>query len=149
MLRRAFWASAIYAGLGLAGGLFYRELTRTHPGSPDSQLGLVHTHLLVLGMLIGLLVLVLERLFRLSASRFSRAFEITWHLGVVLTGGMMAVRGTLTTLGADFNDKMFAGISGTGHMLLTAAFILLFAALGSVVLRRADEAAPGPAAAGA
>lgn len=72
MLRRAFWASAIYAGLGLAGGLFYRELTRTHPGSPDSQLGLVHTHLLVLGMLIGLLVLLLERLFRLSASRFSR-----------------------------------------------------------------------------
>ncbi|GAB3816883.1 DUF2871 domain-containing protein [Tessaracoccus terricola] len=136
MLRRTFWASAAYSGLGLAGGLFYRELTRTHPGADSSQLGLVHTHFLMLGMFTGLVVIALEKLFRLSESRFSKAFEITCHLGVLITATMMLVRGTLTTLGAEFNSKMLAGISGTGHMLLTAAFILLFVVLGRAVLAR-------------
>lgn len=145
MIRRTFWASAIYSGLGLAGGLFYRELTRTHPDGDPGQLGLVHTHLLMLGMFTGLVVLALERLFGLSASRFSRAFEITWHLGVLITAGMMVAKGTLTTLGMAFNDKLLAGISGTGHMLLTAAFILLFVSLGGVLRR---EVPVGTATAG-
>lgn len=136
MLRRTFWASAVYSALGLAGGLFYRELTRTNPGADSSQLGLVHTHFLMLGMFTGLVVLALEKLFTLSGSRFAKAFEITWHLGVMVTALMMLVRGTFTTLAIDFNSKMFAGISGTGHMLLTAAFVLLFVALGGAVLPR-------------
>lgn len=144
MLRRTFWASAIYSGLGLAGGLFYRELTRTHPGADPSQLGLVHTHFLMLGMFTGLIVVALEKLFRLSDSRFSKAFEITWHLGVLITASMMLVRGTLTTLAVEFNSKMLAGISGTGHMLLTAAFILLFVILGRAVLS-SDDADSVPA----
>lgn len=140
MLRRTFWASAIYSGLGLAGGLFYRELTRTHPGADPSQLGLVHTHFLMLGMFTGLVVVALEKLFALSQSRFSKAFEITWHLGVTITAVMMLVKGTFTTLAIDFNDKMFAGISGTGHILLTAAFVLLFVVLGRAVLRAPQQA---------
>lgn len=141
MLRRTFWASATYSALGLAGGLFYRELTRTHPGADPSQLGLVHTHFLMLGMFTGLVVVALEKLFRLSDSPFAKAFEVTWHLGVMVTAVMMLVKGTLTTLAIDFNPKMLAGISGTGHMLLTAAFILLFVVLGRAVLASPDRAA--------
>ncbi|MCC2593947.1 DUF2871 domain-containing protein [Tessaracoccus sp. OS52] len=130
MLRRAYWASAVYAGLGLASGLFYRELTRTHPGADPGQLGLAHTHFLVLGVFLGLSVLVLEKLFSISGSRFSRAFEVTWHLGVVITAAMMLVKGALSVLAVDFNEKMLAGISGLGHIILTAAFVLLFVTLG-------------------
>ncbi len=146
MLRRMFWSSAIYAGLGLAAGLYYRELTRVNPGADPTQLPVAHTHFLVLGMFIGLFVLILEKLFRLSESRFSKAFEITWHIGVLVTAGAMIAKGTMTTLGIAFNDKMFAGISGSGHIVLTAAFILLFTMLGQAVLR-GDATAVSPEAA--
>ncbi|OYN87788.1 DUF2871 domain-containing protein [Parenemella sanctibonifatiensis] len=128
-MNRLFTASALYTVLGLAGGLFYRELTRSHEFTGDSQLGLVHTHFLVLGTVFLLVVLALEKVFAMSRSKLFGWFEITFHIGLVLTGVMMAVRGSMTVLGTPLTSPAFAGISGLGHMFLTAAFILFFLAL--------------------
>ncbi len=52
---------------------------------------------------------------------------------VRLAGGLL-VKGCLQVLGhASANSPAIAGVSGLGHMLLTAAFILLFIGLGRVV----------------
>ena len=138
MLRRMFRASATYTVLGLASGLYYRELTRGREGVDFGQLSVAHTHFLVLGTVVGLIVMILERQFRLSESRFARSFEITWHLGVVLTALLMLWTGTMTTLGIEFNEKMFAGISGSGHILLSVSFLLLFLSLAQQLKREQE-----------
>lgn len=51
--------------LGLVSGLYYRELTKLNAFTGDSQLGLVHGHLLALGVLFFLIVLALEKAFTL------------------------------------------------------------------------------------
>ena len=51
---------------------------------------------------------------------------------------MLVWHGSLTVLGQE-STKMIAGIAGTGHMLLTAAMVLLFLALGRAIGR--DRAA--------
>lgn len=139
-MKRLFNAAALYTVLGLAGGLFYRELTHSRDFVGDSQLGLVHTHFLVLGTVFLLVVLGLEKLFTLSRSKMFGWFEITFHAGLLITGIMMAVRGSMTVLGTPLTSPAFAGISGLGHMFLTAAFALFFLSLRKAI--KADQSAP-------
>jgi len=147
---RLLYTSFAFAVVGVLSGLFYRELTKAHDFTDrsGSQLPLVHTHFLVLGFLVLLLVLVLERVLRVgeAAPRLSGWFYWTWTAGVTLTGGMMLVKGSLTVLGADASSPALAGIAGLGHMLLTAGVVLLFLALRrAVVAGTSVQAAPAAA----
>ncbi|HMT90780.1 MAG TPA: DUF2871 family protein, partial [Dermatophilaceae bacterium] len=47
-----------------------------------------------------------------------------------LTAGMFLVKGTGEVLGWWVDRPMWAGISGTGHILLTVAFALVMISLG-------------------
>lgn len=143
MEKKLFTAAAVWTGIGLVGGLYYREFTKMNDFDTIgqfTQLGTVHTHSLVLGSLALLLALVLERTFRLSASRYATWFFIVWNVGLALTVGMQVVKGTLQVLGnAAASSPAVAGISGLGHITMTAGFILLFLALGAV-LKKPEEA---------
>lgn len=127
-----FFASA-YTALGLLSGLFYREFTKfnDHPGG--TQLAVVHTHWLTLGAICGLIFLLLEKQFELSVlTKRYKAFMITFNVGVVLTGTMMLIKGSLQVLGNPFGDSpMLAGFAGLGHMSVTAGFVLLLLMLGN------------------
>lgn len=59
-MRRLYLAAIAYATLGLAGGLFYREITHARDFTGNTQLAVVHTHLLALGLLVMLIVLALD-----------------------------------------------------------------------------------------
>ncbi len=123
----------LYMLLGVASGLFFREFTKLNdfPDGAWTQLSVVHTHLLVLGFIVILLVLVLEKLFALSTQRKMYSWFLwTYNTGVVLTAGMLTVHGMLTITGHE-SSAMISGIAGLGHMLLTAGMILLF-----IMLRR-------------
>lgn len=126
-------AAAVYAGLGLLAGLFYRTLTHSRDFTGATTLSLGHTHFLALGMLVMLIVLVLERLFGLSESRAFRWFEPLYHVGLLVTAGALLVRGTLQVVATDPTSMAFAGVAGLGHILLTIAFVMLFLALRGVV----------------
>ncbi|CAN7180096.1 DUF2871 domain-containing protein [Arthrobacter sp. LjRoot14] len=141
-MKKLFHASFAYAIAGVLSGLYYREFTKAYGFTGESQLGLVHTHWLVLGFVVLLMVLMLEKVFALSAAapKLSAWFFRTWNAGVVVTGGMMLVKGSLVVAGADAGSKALAGIAGTGHILLTAGLVLLFLAL-----RKALRAVPGTA----
>lgn len=135
-LRLLLAAAAVYVVVGLAAGLFYRELTKLNgfeEGMPG-QLGLAHTHLLALGALVSLIVLALEKSFRLSTSRLFPWFFWIYNAGVVLTGAMLVWHGTLQVLGAE-SSKMIAGIAGAGHMLVGAGFVLLLLSLRASIRR--------------
>ena len=132
-------AAAVWAAVGLAGGLGYRELTRSKGFDGWTQLSVVHTHALVLGTVVLLGVLALQRLFRLSEDRRMRWFVWVWNTGLALTVAGLTVKGTLQVVGSSAaSSPAIAGVSGMGHILLTVAFVLLFLALGARV--RADEA---------
>lgn len=128
-MKRFIIAAAAYGAIGLAGGLYYRTLTHQVGFEGGSQLGLVHTHFLMLGMFAFLIFAALEGVLGFVGSRSARWFEVLWHVGLIVTGGMMAVKGTLQVLNVSFFSAALAGISGTGHMVLTAAVVLLFVAL--------------------
>ena len=129
-MRRLFYAAFAYMLAGVASGLFYREFTKLNgfPEGQSTQLGLVHTHLLVLGFVVLLVVLLLEKAFALSRSRLFGWFFWIYNAGLVLTSAMLVWHGCLTVLGQE-STKMIAGIAGVGHMLLAAGMVLLFLAL--------------------
>ena len=129
-LTQLFLASVIWIALGLIAGLFYREFTKAqgYADGVSGQLGLVHTHLLALGALVMLIVLALEKAFRLSASRLFRWFFWIYNAGVLLTGAMMTWHGILDVLKVEAS-KAISGIAGAGHILVGAGFVLLLIAL--------------------
>ncbi|GAA1488765.1 DUF2871 domain-containing protein [Brachybacterium sacelli] len=128
-----------YILLGLASGLFYREYTKaTGTVGADTQLSTLHTHLLVLGMVMFLLVLALDAIFSLSGRRSFSVFYWTYNVGLVVTVAMQAVRGILTLDGQDptATSAAIPGIAGLGHILLTVGLVALFLALRAGVTDR-------------
>lgn len=124
--------SFAYAVAGLLSGLYYRELTKAKDFEGHTQLAVVHTHLLTLGVVFLLIVLAMERLFALSDSPIYRWFLGTFNGGTVITAAMLTVHGTMQVLGRNISPAI-SGIAGLGHILLTVAFVLFFLCLRSVV----------------
>ncbi|WP_168582927.1 DUF2871 family protein [Gephyromycinifex aptenodytis] len=144
MLTTLYRSAVAWTGIGLAGGLAYREITRSHAFTGTTQLALVHTHALALGTTIMLVLLALAAAFDLGQDRRFGWGVHTWNLGLALTTTMLAVKGTLQILNpAAADSAAFAGIAGLGHIALTAAFILLLLSVGTQV--RARSAATGAA----
>ncbi len=106
----------------------------------------MHTHLLVLGMLVLLIVLLLERAFTLSNSRVFPWFFWVYNAGVVWTVAFLAINGTRTVLGEPTTSAL-AGMAGFGHILLTAGLVLFFVCLRSRLTTpaAAPDAASAPA----
>ena len=145
MLSKLLSSAAVWTGLGLASGLFYREFTRQSGFTGITQLSVAHTHAFALGTTILLVVLALTRAFSLDGDRRLRLFLLFWNGGLALTFGMMLVKGSLQVLGVPFaTSPMLAGISGLGHMILAGTFVLLFLILRRAL--RADAVAPAAAA---
>lgn len=80
--------------IGLVSGFYYRELTKAHDFTGDTQLALVHTHTLILGMFMFLILLPLEKVFKLSSYYLFNWFFIVYNIGVIITVGMMLTKGT-------------------------------------------------------
>lgn len=135
---RLLGAVAVYTVLGLAAGLFYREFTKAsgHPDGMMGQLGLAHTHILTLGMIVLLIVLALEKSFALSSSRLFAWFFWIYNAGVVLTSSMLVWHGMVQVQGLE-SSKMIAGLAGLGHMFVGAGFVLLLLSLFAAVRRGA------------
>ncbi|MFF5212956.1 DUF2871 domain-containing protein [Streptosporangium sp. NPDC000396] len=128
-MRKILNTAHLYMIVGLVSGLYYRELTKLNDFTGDTQLGVVHTHALALGMLVFLIVLVLEKQFALTSNRLFGWFFWIYNAGLVLSVAMMTLHGTLTVLGKPSGEAI-AIVAGLGHVLLTVGLILLFVTLG-------------------
>lgn len=107
-MRRLLYSFLFYMIIGLLSGFYYRELTKAHHFTGDTQLALVHTHTLILGMFMFLLLLPLEKVFKLSSYYLFNWFFIVYHLGVIVTIGMMTYKGTLQVIGAKYSPEALA-----------------------------------------
>lgn len=128
-MKKTYYAAVAYAVLGLTAGLYFRAFTASRDFTGDTELAVMHTHLLALGMLVMLIVLALEKLFTLSATKWFNLFFWHYNAGLILTVAMMFVIGTRQVT-AEASTPMLNGIAGLGHIILTVAIAFLFLALG-------------------
>ena len=96
--------------LGLFSGFYYRELTKAHHFTGDTQLSIVHTHTLILGMFMFLILIPLEKVFKLSSYYLFNWFFIVYNISVIATIGMMVTKGTFQVLGKSFSPEAFGRI---------------------------------------
>lgn len=128
-MQKIYYAAHTYMIVGLISGLFYREFTKLENYTGDTQLSIVHTHLLALGMLFHLILLVLEKQFTLSASPLFTWSYWTYNAGVTLTVTLMTIHGCRTVLGHE-TGAATSSLAGLGHIVLTIGLILFFINLG-------------------
>lgn len=142
MLNLLYRSAASWTVLGLASGLYYRELTKANDFSGDTQLAVAHTHALALGTLMTLALLGLAVALDITDRRF-RWGVLAWQAGLGVTFGALLVKGSLQVLDHSAADSpALAGVAGLGHMTLTAAFLLLFLGLGAAVQERTSDMSP-------
>lgn len=143
-MSRSLNTAHVYMILGLVSGLFYREFTKINDFTGETQLSVVHTHLLALGMLVFLIVLGLDKVFGLTGTAPFNGFWWCYNAGMTITVGSMIFRGVQTVLGNEI-PEIFAYLSGAGHIVLTVGLVLLFITLGKrvkvAVAEKAEAAA--------
>lgn len=128
-MKKLYYAAVVYAVLGLGFGLFFREYTKAHDFTGFTQLAVMHTHLLALGMLVMLIVLALEKVFELSKTKWFNLFFWHYNAGLLLTVAMMLVVGMRDVAGQT-STPMLDGIAGLGHVVITVSLIFFFMGVG-------------------
>lgn len=126
--------SVVYAVLALVGGVFYREFTKFNGFEGVTSLGFVHVHYLALGVLFFLALLVLDRLFGVSA-RLSK-LVVAYQVGLNLTVVMMVVRGAAQVLALPLSAgarAAISGIAGIGHIILGVSLVMVLLKVRSAV----------------
>ncbi len=129
MMRKLLGTSFGYLLAGLAGGVFYREFTKFQGFDGRTTLSFLHVHLLVLGMVVFLVVLMLDRLFQITQSKLFPVFFGIYNAGIVVSVSCMVARGVTQVLDTNLSsgaDAAISGVSGLGHILLGAGLIMLF-----------------------
>ena len=120
-MKRYINTALLYAIFAMAGGVFYREFTKFAGFTEKTTLSVVHTHYFLLGMVLFLLLLLLEKNFSFTGAKTGRAL-VVYHIGLNLTAGMLVVRGSPLSSGM---DAAISGIAGIGHILLGIGLVLL------------------------
>ncbi len=150
MLRKLYLAAAAWTVTGLLSGLFYREFTKAMNVNGGTQLALVHTHSLMLGTAMLLIVMALVKVFHLSGRPLT-AFFWVWNAGLLVTVSTLVIKGIFqvmkNTVAA--NNAALAGIAGLGHITLTVGFVLLFVALAPAMSSKVTPASATPSRADA
>ena len=126
-MKRYMNTALLYAILAMVGGVFYREFTKFNGFTAKTTLSVVHTHYFLLGMVLFLLLLVLEKSFSFTGPKTGQVLEV-YHIGLNLTAVMLVVRGVVQVLGTTLSAGMNAAISGMagiGHVLLGVSLVLL------------------------
>ena len=102
----------IYALAAMAGGVFYREFTKFNGFSGRTALGLVHTHLFLLGTVFFLLAALFSKELDWARERNFRLFYGLYNTGLCVTAVMLAVRGAAQVLALPLSRGMDVAISG-------------------------------------
>ena len=122
----------IYALAAMAGGVFYREFTKFNGFSGRTALGLVHTHLFLLGTVFFLLAALFSKELDWARERNFRLFYGLYNTGLCVTAVMLAVRGAAQVLALPLSrgmDAAISGVAGLGHICLGAGLVVFFLSL--------------------
>lgn len=119
-------ASIVYGVLGLIGVVFYREFTKLNG---FTILSVVHTYYLVLGMVLFLLLVVVEKNFHFVDNKVSK-YLLFYHIGLNLTVVMLTIRGVVQVLSLDVSSAVLFGIA---HLILGVSMISVLLSIGNCI----------------
>ena len=129
MINTAF----IYIIVGLVGGVFYREFTKFNGFVGKTSLGVVHTHFIVMGMVMFLLLACLVKAMPgLIENKRFKQFYTVYNIALPFMGAMFIVRGVVQVLAIELAkgpNAAISGIAGISHILMAVALFMLFSAL--------------------
>lgn len=138
-MKKIINTSMTYLILGLAAGVFYREFTKWNDFAGKTTLGVVHTHLLVLGMLFFLLVVLFGKQEpALFEQKIFQRFYILYNIALPFMACMMVVRGVFQVMNVELTksvNAMIAGIAGISHIFMAVALVIFFVALKRVWIK--------------
>lgn len=124
-----------YLIAALVGGVFYREFPKWMGYSGRTSLAFVHTHLMVLGTLMFLILALFAATTDLTGqSRFHSALR-WYNLSLIGVVGLMLVRGVIQVVMTEVSrglDFSISGIAGLTHVLFAIGLVLVFRLLFSV-----------------
>ena len=131
MTKKYFKTAFIYALFGLFIGAFYREYTRIIGFKGISTLGLAHTHSLVLGFFLFIILALAAKSFDLKDDKKEKRFYTTYNFALVLVIGTLIARGFCQIYGLNNSaiSAAISGIAGLGHIAISFAFYFLYAYL--------------------
>lgn len=120
-MKRLMNVSIVYGVLGLIGGVFYREFTKLNGFTDFTTLSVVHTHYLMLEMVLFLLLVLFEKNFHFVDNKVLK-YLLFYHIGLNLTVVMLTIRGVVQVLSLDVSSAVLSGI---GHLILGVSMILV------------------------
>ena len=131
-MKKCLNTSLIYMILGLASGVFYRTFTMIKGYTGLTALSVTHTHLLVLGMIMFLIIALFANDTKLAEEKSFKTFYTLYNIALPFVVVMLYVRGIPQVLNitlASGLDHAISGIAGVAHILLAVAMVFLFKAL--------------------
>ena len=128
MIKKYYKTSFIYALFGLFIGAFYREYTRIIGFKGHTSLSLAHTHTLVLGFLVFIILSLFAKSFDLKEDKKEKRFFTTYNFSLLLVIGSLIARGFYQIYGIDNSgiSSAISGIAGLGHLAISFAFYFLY-----------------------
>lgn len=118
-MKRLMNASIVYGVLALVpGGVFYSEFTKLNG---FTTLSVVHTHCLMVGMVLFLLLVVVKKNFHFVDNKVLK-YLLFYRIGLNLTVVMLVVRGVVQVLSLDVSSVVLFGIA---HLILGISMVLI------------------------
>ena len=131
-MKKSYKIAVAYLVFGLIAGVFAREVTKFTNFTGQTVMWLVHTHALVLGTAVFVLLPLFMKNFHIEEQKSFKKFEWTYNIGLILTLGFMTVRGVTQLFALPISStvsSMILGFAGLGHIILTTGIVFLFQAL--------------------
>lgn len=128
-MKKMYKIALAYLVFGLAAGLFNHEVAYYTGFTGESVMSIVHTHALVLGTAVFVLMPVFMKVFKINEVRSFKYFMVVYNIGLVMTLGFMTARGVTQLFQMaipSFADHMIGGMAGIGHVILTVGIGFLF-----------------------
>lgn len=128
-MKKMYKIALAYLVFGLAVGLFNHEAAYYSGFTGETVMSIVHTHALVLGTAVFMIMPVFMKVFQIDQIRSFARFVVVYNIGLVMTLGFMTVRGATQLFQmniSSFADHMIGGMAGIGHVILTIGVVLLF-----------------------
>ena len=132
LVRRLLKVALFYAVAGLAAGIFERAFSSFNGFEGSSSLSTMHTHLLMLGMVVHLLVMLFVAVFQVEGDSSLDSFLIIYNFGVLVSvfgalwrGVHQVMNSDLAAIGAWYSTAISA-TSGLGHGLIGAGLLVFF-----------------------
>ena len=131
-MKKTLKTSFIYLIIALVAGVFFREFTKFFDYTAHTSLGVMHTHLFILGTFVFLLLTLFLKGNDVSAGKKFKRFFITYNAGVIFFVVMLLTRGILQVANVTLSNginAMISGIAGISHIFLTVGLVLLYPVL--------------------